>query len=92
MAEITKSINPEILFFVDGVQAAGKIPLDVKNTKIDMVSISGHKIHAPKGVGAIYIRKGTPLKTLKTISKVDRIFVRKCIELIYAYVCKLVGV
>jgi len=59
MAEITKEVNPEILFFVDGVQAAGKIPLDVKNSKIDMLGISGHKIHAPKGIGALYVRKGT---------------------------------
>ena len=59
MAKITKEKNPETLFFVDGVQAAGKIPIDVKNTKIDMLGISGHKIHAPKGVGALYIRKGT---------------------------------
>jgi len=59
MAEIAKEKNPKVLFFVDAVQAAGKIPVDVKNTKIDMLGISGHKIHAPKGVGAIYIRKGT---------------------------------
>jgi len=59
MAEIAKEKNPEVLFFVDGVQAAGKIPLNVKETQIDMLGISGHKIHAPKGVGAIYIRKGT---------------------------------
>lgn len=59
MAEIAKEVNPETLFFVDAVQAAGKIPIDVKNTKIDMLGISGHKIHAPKGVGAIYVRKGT---------------------------------
>jgi cysteine desulfurase len=59
MAAITKEKNPETLFFVDGVQAAGKIPMNVKNTKIDMLGISGHKVHAPKGVGALYIRKGT---------------------------------
>jgi cysteine desulfurase len=61
LAEIAKEKNPDVLFFTDAVQAAGKIPIDVKNTKIDMLSISGHKIHAPKGVGAIYIRKGTLL-------------------------------
>ena len=61
MAEITKEKNPETLFFVDGVQAAGKIHIIVKNTKIDMLGISGHKIHAPKGIGALYIRKGTPI-------------------------------
>ncbi len=58
-AAIAKEKNPEVLFFVDAVQAAGKIPIDIKNTQIDMLSISGHKIHAPKGVGAIYVKKGT---------------------------------
>ncbi len=61
LAEMAKQKNPEALFFVDAVQAAGKIPLDIKSTKIDMLSLSGHKIHAPKGVGAMYIRKGTLL-------------------------------
>ena len=64
MAEIAKEKNPDVLFFVDAVQVAGKIPIDVKNTKIDMLSISGHKIHAPKGIGALYIRKGTLLTPL----------------------------
>ena len=41
------------------VQAAGKIPLNMKKSKIDMLSISGHKLHAPKGIGVLYIRKGT---------------------------------
>lgn len=59
MAEIAKEINPDVIFHVDAVQAAGKIPINVKNTKIDLMSNSGHKIHAPKGVGALYIRKGT---------------------------------
>lgn len=48
-----------ILFHTDAVQAAGKIPLDVRKIPIDMLSISGHKLHAPKGVGALYVRKGT---------------------------------
>ena len=48
-----------ILFHTDAVQAAGKIPIDLKNTAIDMLSISGHKLHAPKGVGVLYVRKGT---------------------------------
>ena len=59
MAEIVKRKNPKTKFFVDAVQAAGKIKLDVKSTKIDLMGISGHKIHAPKGIGALYIRKGT---------------------------------
>jgi cysteine desulfurase len=48
-----------ILFHTDAVQAAGKIPLDVRKVPVDMLTISGHKLHAPKGVGVLYIRKGT---------------------------------
>jgi cysteine desulfurase len=48
-----------ILFHTDAVQAAGKIPINMKNNVIDMLSISGHKLHAPKGIGILYIRRGT---------------------------------
>lgn len=48
-----------IVFHTDAVQAAGKFPLDLQATPIDMLSISGHKLHAPKGVGVLYLRKGT---------------------------------
>lgn len=48
-----------ILFHTDAVQAAGKIPINMKGNSIDMLSISGHKLHAPKGVGVLYVRKGT---------------------------------
>ena len=58
IAEIIKSRSPETIFYVDGVQAGGKIPINVKDTKIDMVGVSGHKFHAPKGVGALYVNKG----------------------------------
>ncbi len=48
-----------ILFHTDGVQAVGKIPIDMRPSAIDMLSLSGHKLHAPKGVGALFVRKGT---------------------------------
>jgi cysteine desulfurase len=47
------------LFHSDAIQAVGKIPLDMKKIMVDMLSISGHKLHAPKGIGALFVRKGT---------------------------------
>ncbi|KQC10797.1 MAG: cysteine desulfurase NifS [Smithella sp. SDB] len=48
-----------ILFHTDAVQSVGKIPVNMKNNVIDMLSISGHKLHAPKGIGILYVRRGT---------------------------------
>ncbi len=49
-----------ILFHTDAVQAVGKIPINMRENQIDFLSLSGHKLHAPKGVGVLYVRKGTP--------------------------------
>ena len=49
------------LFHVDGVNAVGKIPIDLKNTEVDLFSLSAHKFHGPKGIGALYIREGVKL-------------------------------
>ncbi|KAA5613617.1 cysteine desulfurase NifS [Rhodovastum atsumiense] len=52
------------LFHTDAVQAVGKVPIDLKQTEIDMLSLSGHKLHAPKGIGALYVRRGVKLRPL----------------------------
>ncbi len=51
------------VFHTDAVQAVGKIPLNLSTSRIDLLSLSGHKLHAPKGVGALYVRKGTRLSS-----------------------------
>ncbi len=50
------------LFHTDAVQAVGKIPLDMAASTVDMLSLSGHKLHAPKGIGALYLRRGVPFR------------------------------
>ncbi len=64
ISEIIKSKNPETKFFVDAVQVAGKIPMDVQEMGIDLLGISGHKFHAPKGVGALYVNSKTLITPL----------------------------
>lgn len=56
LADKAKAVGA--LFHTDAVQAVGKIPMDLKSTAIDMLSLSGHKPHAPKGIGALYVRRG----------------------------------
>src|SRR5262245_6089859 len=56
----------DVYFHSDGVQSTGKIPVDVKKLGVDLYSISAHKIHGPKGVGALFVKKGTTLKPILT--------------------------
>lgn len=62
IAQLTRERG--ILLHVDAVQAAGKVPINMAEVPVDMLSISGHKFHAPKGVGALFIRRGTRLSPL----------------------------
>ncbi len=59
IAELVSS--KEVVFHTDAVQAVGKIPLNLSKSNIDLLSLSGHKLHGPKGVGVLYVRKGTRL-------------------------------
>lgn len=63
IAEIVKE-RSDALFHVDGVNAVGKIPIDLRSTEIDLFSVSTHKFHGPKGVGALYIRDGVKLPSM----------------------------
>jgi len=68
IAEIGKIAKEKgVLFHVDGVQAAGKIPVDVQKDNIDMLAISAHKMYGPKGVGALYVRRRNPRVQLAAV-------------------------
>jgi cysteine desulfurase len=62
IAEMVKTAGG--IMHTDAVQAVGKLPIDLRKTKVDLLSLSGHKLHAPKGIGAIYVRKGTRVAPL----------------------------
>jgi cysteine desulfurase len=65
LAEVGKiAAEADIYFHTDAVQSAGKIPIDVQSLKLDFLALSGHKIYAPKGIGALFIKSGTRLKQL----------------------------
>jgi cysteine desulfurase len=70
LAEIAHDAG--VLFHTDAVQAAGRIPIDVADTKIGMLSLSAHKFHGPKGIGALYVRKGVRFNALIRGGKQER--------------------
>jgi cysteine desulfurase len=61
-----------VIFHTDAVQAAGRIPIGVKSTAVDMLSLSAHKFHGPKGIGALYVRKGMRFQSLIRGGKQER--------------------
>ncbi|GFI61684.1 cysteine desulfurase IscS [Clostridiales bacterium] len=64
ISKIIKSVNPNVLYHVDAVQAYGKYPINVRKMGIDILSMSGHKIHGPKGVGFFYMKNGLKVKPI----------------------------
>ena len=64
LCEIAKKVNPKVIFHSDGVQAVGKIPVSMQELGVDLYSMSAHKIHAPKGTGTLFVKKGINIKPM----------------------------
>lgn len=64
LQQLIRSVAPQVLWMVDCVQALGKMPLQLEQMTIDYAPFSGHKLYAPKGIGFLYVRKGTPYQPL----------------------------
>jgi len=64
LAAKTRDFKHKVVLHADAIQAAGKLPLDIKALSVDILTLSGHKIGAPKGVGAIYVKRGAPFEPL----------------------------
>ena len=64
IGEYVKSVNPKVVFHVDAIQSFGKLDIKPKKMNIDLLSVSGHKIHGPKGTGFLYIKKGTKISPI----------------------------
>lgn len=64
LCKLTKKVAPNAVFHSDGVQAFGKIKVNLRALGADLYTISAHKIHGPKGIGALFVKKGTPIKPL----------------------------
>lgn len=64
LVEIAKEINPKVIFHCDAVQGVGKFDIDVADLGVDMLTMSAHKIHGMKGVGALYVKKNVQLKPI----------------------------
>lgn len=64
LVKLTKKVAPNAIFHSDGVQAFGKIKVNLRALDVDLYSISSHKIHGPKGIGALFVKKGTSIKPL----------------------------
>ena len=64
IGKIIKDVNPSVIYHVDAIQSFGKLDVKPKTAKIDLLSVSGHKIHGPKGIGFLYVKNGTKINPI----------------------------